>query len=269
MNPLVIGLVMAVVGAATQVYAQQAANRAAQARLQEGYAAQKSAQDKINEKIADSTQNFASKNREEHQAKEADRISGDIKKDVAESQAIRDEQQTTAGNVSNDYEAARAQSQEKTAEEMNAFADLIGKIRSAGTMRQQEGWATNRNLQDIQFIGRNAQGDMQVAQARAQDALHSRDGLANFGKLLGAAGSAISMGAGLSGAAGSTAAEGATAATNAGVDAVSAASPTVAPTLANQASLWWNGLSPAAKTGMLAGGATLASAVATNPWRKR
>ena len=275
MNPLaIVGLVAAIVGSATQIYAQQAANRAAQAKINEGYAQQRKAQDKVNQKIAEATHNYASKNREEKQSAEAERIAQDIKADVSESQAIRDAQQTTAGNVSSDYEQARAEAKETTAQEMNAFADLIGKIRSAGTLRQQEGWATNRKLQDIQQIGRNAQGDWSVAQARAQDALHSRDGLANFGKLLGAAGTAMSLGAGLAGSsaanAGATGATqaGAGAAAGAGVDAVSGAAPTVAPTIANKASLWWNGLSPAMRAGMLGGGALLGSAVATNPWRR-
>lgn len=270
MGPLAIaGLVAAIVGSATQIYAQQAANRAAQAKINEGYAQQRKAQDKVNQKIAEATHNYASKNREEKQSAEAERIAQDIKADVSESQAIRDAQQTTAGNVSSDYEQARAESREATAQEMNAFADLIGKIRSAGTLRQQEGWATNRKLQDIQQIGRNAQGDWTVAQARAQDALHSRDGLANFGKLLGAAGTAMSLGAGLAnaGTTGATQA-GAGAAAGAGVDAVSGAAPTVAPTIANKASLWWSGLSPAMRAGMLGGGALLGSAVATNPWRR-
>ena len=274
MDPItVVGLVMAVVGAATQMYAQQSAQRAARAKLNEGYAQQRSAQDKINQKLAEATKDYVSKNREEGQQEEAERIANDIKTDVSESQAIRDAAQETAGNVSSDYEQARAQAQENTQQEMNAFADLVGRIRSAGTLRQQEGWKTNRHLQDIQFIGRNAQGDWQVAQARANDALHSRDGLANFGKLLGAAGTVMSLGAGLAGSTaantGTTAATNAGAATTAGVDAISGAAPSVAPTLANQAKVWWANLTPAAKTaGMLGAGALAGSAIATNPWKR-
>ena len=273
----IAGLILAIVGAATQMYAQDRANRAAQAQLNAGMQQQKSAQDKINQQIAQATENYALKNHTDRTESEATRISADIKKDVAESQAIRDEQQATAGNVSSDYAEARSAAQADTAQEMNAFADLIGRIRSAGTARQKEGWKTNRHLQNIGFIGRNAQGDWSVAQAKANDALHSKDGLANFGKLMSAAGTVMSMGgaaaglgAGTAGTLGAeTAANGAVAGAGAaGVDAVSAAAPTVAPTLANQASLWWNGRSPLAKAGMIGGGATLASAIATNPWRK-
>lgn len=277
----IAGLILAIVGAATQMYAQDRANRAAQAQLNAGMQQQKSAQDKINQQIAQATENYALKNHTDRTESEANRISTDIKKDVAESQAIRDEQQATAGNVSSDYAEARSAAQADTAQEMNAFADLIGQIRSAGAARQKEGWKTNRHLQNIGFIGRNAQGDWSVAQAKANDALHSKDGLANFGKLMSAAGTVMSMGSaaasmGAAGTAGTLGAEtaangaaaGASAAGTAGVDAVSAAAPTVAPTLANQASLWWNGLSPLAKAGMIGGGATLASAIATNPWRK-
>ena len=90
------------------------------------------------------------------------------------------------------------------------------------------------------------------------------------GTVMSMGSAAAGLGAGTAGTLGAeTAANGAVAGAGAaGVDAVSAAAPTVAPTLANQASLWWNGLSPLAKAGMIGGGATLASAIATNPWRK-
>lgn len=265
------GLIAAIVGAGVNMYATSSANRAAQKRLQEGAIQQRQAQDRINQKIAEATSQYQTNNREQLQQDEANRISSEMKQDVAESQAIRETQQATAGNTSEDYQQAQEDSQNKVENEMNAFADLIGKIRSVGTMRQKEGWNTNRRLQDIQMLGRNAQGDWSVAQARANDALHSKDGLANFGKLLSAAGTAMSLGS----AASSMASSGAAAGSSAGaagasgaVDAVSSAAPTVANNVLNKASLWWNALSPASKSGLLFTGSALASAGLSNPWRK-
>lgn len=265
----IIGLVMAIVGTATQMYAQNQAQKAAQARMNEGYMQQRNAQDKINQKIAEATAQYQTGNREGLQSSEAQRIANDIKTDVSESQAIRNAQQATAGNVSEDYKTSKESSNEDVAAKMNAFADLIGQIRSAGTMRQQEGWNTNRHLQDIQMIGRNAQGNMMVAQDEAQQALNSKNWLKNIGALTSAAGSALTMGA-AAGAGASAASTGATASSAglggaAGVDAVSKAA--TVPTFWDKAGLMWNGLSPAAKVGIASGASTFGSKLAGNPWR--
>ena len=267
----IVGLVMALVGAGAQMYAQQAAQKAAQKQLEAGQVQQRQAQDKINQKIAEATSQYQTDKREELQQQEADRISSDIKANVSESQAIRNAQQATEGNVSEDYKVADAESRQNVQDQMNAFADLVSRIRSKGTMRTEENYRTNRYLQDIQFLGRNAQGDWAVAQAKANDALHSRDGLANFGKLLGAAGTAMSLGSAASalGGAGASAGAGASGAAATGaVDAVSGAAPTVANTAVNQAGLWWNGLNTATKAGLLATGSALGAAALANPWRR-
>ena len=260
----IVGLIMAIVGAATQMYASNQANKAAQARMNEGYMQLRDSQDKINQKIAEATENYQTNNRENTQAAEAERIASDIKTDVSESQAIRDAQQTTEGNVSSDYEAARAAASQKTSDEMNAFADLLGKIRSAGTLRQKEGFNTARIGQDIQFLGRNAQGNMMVTQDEAQQALHSYDGLANFGKLVGAVGSVISMGAGAAGAGAGTA--GTTASTEVATGAANSigmqpalnlSNASQATLAANSAKLPWLGTSAI----------SIGSTAGTNPWR--
>ena len=287
---VIVGLIMAIVGAATQMYASNQANKKAQARMNEGYMQLRESQDKINEQIAKATGEYETSKREATQAEEADRIASDIKTDVAESQAIRDQQQTTAGNVSSDYEKARADAQQKTADEVNAFADLLGRIRSAGMLRMKEGWGTARIGQEISRLGRDAQGNMTVAQDEANQALHSYDGLANFGKLIGAAGTALSLGAGAAGAgagaAGSGAAATGTTAGTAGSTAVAAGAanslgmqPALGLSAASQSAIangtaagglsgWWAGLSPLAKSSIIAGGLTAGSALATNPWRK-
>lgn len=261
---VIVGLIMAIVGAATQMYASNQANKKAQARMNEGYMQLRESQDKINEQIAKATGEYETSKREATQAEEADRIASDIKADVAESQAIRDQQQTTAGNVSSDYEKARADAQQKTADEVNAFADLLGRIRSAGMLRMKEGWGTARIGQEISRLGRDAQGNMTVAQDEANQALHSYDGLANFGKLLGAAGTVISLGAGAAGSGAGTAGAAASSDVAAGAansigmqPALNLSSASQAALAANSAKLPWIGTS-ALSLGALAG---------SNPWR--
>ena len=209
MEWIVGGLIAALVGTAMQSYASASAQRKAQAKMNAANYALGSAQDRINDKIMQAAGEYQSDKRVNNQQEEADRIATDIKTDVTESQAIRDAQQETAGNVSSDYERAREASKQKTQEHANAFADLVGTIRSAGTNRMNEGFKLNRYAQDIGMLAKNAQGDYAVNVAKAQDALHSKDGLMNLGKIVSAIGTVASMYGGLAsagvGAAGSAA----------------------------------------------------------------
>lgn len=217
------GIIAAIVGASMQMYASDQANRAAQKAMQEGNMQLLSSQDKINQKIAEAAAQYETGNREQNQAEEANRIASEIKTDVAESQAIRDSQQETAGNVSEDYKQARASSQAETSQAMNAFADLVGKIRSAGGLRLNESFKLNRYGEDISGLSRQAQGNYRVAQARAQDALHSKDGLANLGKIVSAVGTVMSMGGGAAAGAGTSAATAASTGATTGAAAGSSA----------------------------------------------
>lgn len=206
MGWIIGGLIAALVGTAMQSYGQAEANRKAQAKMKAAQYALGSAQDKINAQIQEAAAGYESPRRIANQAAEANRIASDIKADVSESQAIRDTQQETAGNVSEDYKAARTASQDLTKQKFNAFADLIGQIRSAGTLRQNEGFRLNRYAQNVDQLAKNARGDFAVGQAQAQDALHSKDGLINLGKVVQAIGAVASMYGGIAAAGASTAA---------------------------------------------------------------
>ena len=204
MGWIIGGLIAALVGTAMQSYGQAEANRKAQAKMKAAQYALGSAQDKINAQIQEAAAGYESPRRIANQEAEANRIASDIKADVAESQAIRDTQQETAGNVSEDYKAARTASQDLTKQQFNAFADLIGQIRSAGTLRQNEGFRLTRFAQNVDQLAKNARGDFAVGQA--QDALHSKDGLINLGKVVQAIGAVASMYGGIAAAGASTAA---------------------------------------------------------------
>lgn len=253
----IIGLVAAVVGTAMQQYASYQANKAAQAQLNAGMQQLQSSQDKINKTILANTQEYSTENREQRQAEEQQRIADDIKSDVSESQAIRDATQETAGNVSDDYSQARAQAQAETAAQANAFADLIGQIRSAGTLRQNESYKNARYGQQVGMLARNAQGDWTVAQAKANDALHSKDGLANMGKLVSTVGSLMSIaGAGAG-----------TAATNAGTAATGASSAAATGATASNA-LGSSALNLGAKAALAGGTAALLTKRGRNALKK-
>ena len=182
MGWIIGGLIAALVGTAMQSYGQAEANRKAQAKMKAAQYALGSAQDKINAQIQEAATGYESPRRIANQEAEANR------------------------NVSEDYKAARTASQDLTKQKFNAFADLIGQIRSAGTLRQNEGFRLNRYAQNVDQLAKNARGDFAVGQAQAQDALHSKDGLINLGKVVQAIGAVASMYGGIAAAGASTAA---------------------------------------------------------------
>ena len=272
MGWIIGGLIAALVGTAMQSYGQAEANRKAQAKMKAAQYALGSAQDKINAQIQEAAAGYESPRRIANQEAEANRIASDIKADVAESQAIRDTQQETAGNVSEDYKAARTASQDLTKQKFNAFADLIGQIRSAGTLRQNEGFRLNRYAQNVDQLAKNARGDFAVGQAQAQDALHSKDGLINLGKVVQAIGAVASMYGGIAAAGASTAANTAPAT---GTGLTAGGTGVGGLKMANAGQVLLDGSSAAANSAWASGGLKMANAgqallggssAAANPW---
>ena len=206
MTGLEIGaIIAAVAGAAMQQYANYSANKAAQAKLNDAMYQLNDDGKKINDVIAEATKDMDAGKRYEQQQEIAKNVSDDLKSNVAESQALRNESQAVQGNVSNDYAAARQAANEKTMATSNAFADLVGKIRSAAQLRQNEGINLTRAGQKVDQIAREARGNWQVGQVRVNDALHSKDGLKAAGQIVSALGAAMGMGAGFAGNATQTA----------------------------------------------------------------
>ena len=292
MEWLIGGLIAALIGAGMQQHATASATRKANQRMKMAQYELGQSQDKINQQVADATANYEIGNREQNQAAEADRIASEIKNDVAESQAIRDEQQATAGNVSNDYQQARTQSQAKTQAQANAFADLVAQIRSAGNLRMNEGFQLTRYGQNIDQLAKNARGLFTVRQAQAQDDLHSKDALKNWGQAIQIAGTIASMYGGAmtitpamsEAATGTLSSTGnaitGTAAANAGAFGGAAAGSAAghvigaAPSaLAANPGIWgnlsnfWAGLSPMAKAGIVTGSTALGTGLMSRGWR--
>lgn len=197
----IAGLVAAIAGAAMNSYAQQSAQRRAQAAINDANLQLQNDQKDINKKILEGAQQYQSHVREAGQQQESKRITSDIMNDVSASQKLRDESQAVQGNVSNDYEQALQTSKAKTADETQAYANLVGNIRGANALRMNEGFNLDRLGEQVGMMAKDAQGHYKIGQENAQNALNSRDGLANFGSLLQAVGSAALLYGGVSGAA--------------------------------------------------------------------
>ena len=197
MDPVVVGGIIAtIVGAAMQQYATYSANKAAQKQLNDAMYQLDEDGKKINDVIGDASQEFDAGKRYTQQQEIAKNVADDIKADVAESQALRNESQAVQGNVSNDYLTAREAANEKTTAASNAFADLVGKIRSAAQLRQNEGINMMKTGQQVDQLARNARGNWQVGQVRVNDAMHSKDDLKAAGAIIQAIGSVASMSGG-------------------------------------------------------------------------
>lgn len=200
MTGLEIAAIIAMVaGTAMQQYSQYSANKAAQKQLNEAMYQLNDDGKKITDVIDEAAQEFDNSKRQNQQQEIAEKVADEIKGNVAESQALRDESQAVQGNVSNDYLTARQAAQERTALASNAFADLVGKIRSAAQLRQNEGFGLMKAGQKVDQFARDARGNWQVGQARVNDALHSKDGLKAAGQIVSALGAAMGMGAGFMG----------------------------------------------------------------------
>ena len=200
MTGLEIAAIIAMVaGTAMQQYSQYSANKSAQKQLNQAmYQLDKDGK-KITDVIDESAQDFEHDKRAAQQQELAQKVSDEIKGNVAESQALRNESQAVQGNVSNDYLTAREAANDKTMAASNAFADLVGKIRSAAQLRQNEGIGLMKTGQKVDQFARDARGNWQVGQARVNDALHSKDGLMAAGQIVCALGAAMGMGAGFAG----------------------------------------------------------------------
>ena len=195
----IAALVALIAGTGMQQYANYSANKAAQKQLTEAmYQLDKDGK-KITDVIDEAAQEFEHGKRYEQQQELANNVAEEIKGNVAESQALRDESQAVQGNVSNDYLTARQAAQEKTAATSNAFADLVGKIRSAAQLRQNEGIGLMKTGQQVDQLARNARGNWQVGQAKVDDALHSKDGLKSAGQIVSALGTAAALGSTMAG----------------------------------------------------------------------
>lgn len=135
----IAALVAAIAGAAMQYQASSEA----ESRTQQAIARSLDSQDKLQKeaeaKALAAAEKFNPKDRLAEQAQLAEEITANLSAPVSESQAIRSEQQTTQGNVSDDYTTAKAKSDLNSIKSAEALARLLGKSTSANRLRMNEG----------------------------------------------------------------------------------------------------------------------------------
>ncbi len=218
MDPFSIAaLVAAVVGAGVQYKAQTDAAERQQREIAASLLKQDEYSRKAEKKALDTAQTYAPEKRLAEQDQLAAEIEQSLIQPVAESQAIRNQQTTTQGDVSQDYTAAKARSELETMKQAEGLARLLGKTSSANRLRLNEGVRLMDAGMDVDRLGNFARGQYGADQIAIQQAGNPNAGQMFLGSVLQGLGSAgmayggsmgTAAGAGSAAAAGSNAGQG-------------------------------------------------------------
>ena len=191
MDPFSIAaLLAAVVGAGVQYKAQTDAAERQQREIAASLLKQDEYSRKAEKKALDTAQTYAPEKRLAEQDQLATEIEQSLIQPVAESQAIRNQQTTTQGDVSQDYTAAKARSELETMKQAEGLARLLGKTSSANRLRLNEGVRLMDAGMDVDRLGNFARGQYQADQIGIQQAGQPNAGQMFLGSVLQGLGSA-------------------------------------------------------------------------------
>lgn len=186
----IASLVAMVVGAGMQYKASTDAQKRQQDEIRRGLASQKDLQLKAEKRALDTADNYETPKRANEQAQIADQITQELMAPVSESQNIRAQQQTTQGNVSDDYTTAKAASDVNAMKTAQSLAALLGKSSSANRLRMNEGIRMLDAGQDIDRLGSFSRGQAGADGVAIQQAGQANPGMVLAGSLMQTAGSA-------------------------------------------------------------------------------
>lgn len=203
MDPITIAALAAMVaGAGIQYKASTDAQERQQREIMASLEAQRALQMEAEKKAMGAAAEFETPKRAAEQQQIAADIEQALIQPVSESQAIRAEQSTTQGNVSDEYTTAKAKSELETVKQAEQLARLLGKTTSAGRLRMNEGIRLMDTGQDVDRLAGFSRGQAGADNIAIQQAGQVSPGSVLAGQLLMAAGSAGLMSGG--GAAGKT-----------------------------------------------------------------
>lgn len=185
MTGLEIGaLIAAIVGAGVQYKAQTDAAERQQREIVASLLRQDEYSREAEKKALDTAQTYAPDKRMAEQDQLATQIEQSLIQPVAESQAIRNQQTTTQGDVSQDYTAAKARSELETMKQAEGLARLLGKTTSAGRLRLNEGVRLMDAGMDVDRLGNFARGQYGADQIGIQQAGNPNAGQMFLGSVL-------------------------------------------------------------------------------------
>lgn len=186
----IAALVAAVAGAGLQYNAAREAQARMEAETRRSLENQRRLQMQAEKKALDTAANYETPKRQAEQAQIAEQITQELIAPVSESQAIRQGQQTTQGNVSEDYLTAKAASDLNTLKQAEQLARLLGKTTSASRLRMNEGIRLMDAGMDIDRLNNFSRGQAGADQIAINAAGQADPGQMFLGALLQAGGSA-------------------------------------------------------------------------------
>lgn len=198
MDPFTIAaLVATVAGAGLQYNASREAQQRAEAETRRSLENQRRLQMQAEKKALDTAANYETPTRQAEQGQIAEQITQELISPVSESQAIRQDQQTTQGNVSDDYVTAKAASDLNTLKQAEQLARLLGKTTSASRLRMNEGIRLMDAGMEVDRLNNFSRGQAGADQIAINAAGQVDPGQMFLGSLLQGAGTAgLSSGGG-------------------------------------------------------------------------
>lgn len=197
MDPFTIAaLVAAVAGAGLQYKASTDAQERQRREIEASLQAQRELQMQAEKKAMDAASGYETPKRAAEQQQLATEIEQSLIQPVSESQAIRAEQQTTQGNVSGDYQTAKAAADLQTMKQAEQLARLLGKTTSASRLRMNEGIRLMDTGQAVDQLGSFSRGRQGADNIAIQQAGLVDPTKVFIGQILQAAGSAGIMSGG-------------------------------------------------------------------------
>lgn len=189
----IAALVAMFAGAATQYQASQEAQARQQQAITNGLDSQEKLQRKAEQTALDAAKPFDPNERLKQQSTIADNITSGLMAPVSESQQIRSENSGVQGNVSGDYNAAKATADLNTLKTAESMARLLGKTTSSNRLRMNEGVNLMDAGQNIDQLHNFSNGQKAADSIAIQQAGNIDPTKVFIGNILQAAGSAGMM----------------------------------------------------------------------------
>lgn len=186
----IAALVALIASAGVQYKASTDAQERQQQEIQRSLEAQEKLQREAETKALTTAKTYDPKDRMAEQAAIENAISTELLAPVSESQQIRAQQQTTQGNVSDDYTTAKAKSDVNALKSAEQLARLLGKTTSSNRLRMNEGIRLMDTGQGIDQLNSFSRGQQAADRIAIQQAGNIDPGMVFAGQLLGAAGTA-------------------------------------------------------------------------------
>lgn len=195
MDPFSIAALVAMLGGtALQYKASTDAQERQRRQIADSQARQRQFQMQAEKKAMDRAQEFTTEGRQKERQQIEEEITADLAEPVMAAQEINNQTSTTQGDVSKDYEAAKAAANLNQLKSAEALARLLGRTTSATRLRQNEAIRLADTEGDIRRLGSFARGQINADEIGIQQAGIPDAGLQLAGGLASALGGAALMG---------------------------------------------------------------------------